>query len=146
MKSMLLALARLLLAPVSAVAQTEPPKNPNTVIFTCSADHAQHTGHELDIVDQVTAATIATLPLGNGPLNADGDFQASINVQPIIFGFYIGYARAIGDGRSSVRSTPSNAFERAPGSPNKPRFADRSMPEATFVLRFDEHGVSVVGP
>lgn len=90
-------------------------KNPRNVEFTC-ADHAQDTGHELDIINS-SGTVIQTLQLGDPPAGTDGIVRATINVQPIAFGVYTAKVRAVVGTSKSDDSLPSNQFERAPGSP-----------------------------
>lgn len=108
-----------LLVPASAFAQSTPTKNPTTVQFVVSTDHAQVTSYELDLVRASDDAVVQTLSLGKPTPDATSTAQVTINVQPIAFGTYYGVMRAVAGTAKSTNSAPSNQFERAPGAPSK---------------------------
>lgn len=98
--------------------QVPPVANPRAVTFQCP-DHAQDTGHEVDIRDS-TGAVIQTLQGGDPPADANGDVTIPINVQPITFGTYTIVVRAVAGSLKSADSVASDAWTRVPGAPAKP--------------------------
>ena len=113
-----IAAACVLVAGVAA-AQTPPVKNPSGLKFQCP-DHAQDTGHEVDIVHATTGAVVQTLTFGDPALDANGDVVLAINVQPVSFGSYRFVARATAGASKGKDSAPSDVWERTPGAPSKP--------------------------
>ena len=107
-------LGGLLLVTVPGYAQS-PPKNPNTVGFTCP-DHDRDDQHEIDIVREGDGVVVATL-LGGDPPLVNGEVILTLNVQPIAFGRYRFVARAVAGAVKSDNSTPTEVWERVPGSP-----------------------------
>lgn len=110
------------LSVAAPVAAQEIIRNPTAIYFQCSEDHALHTGHEVDLVDE-TGKVVQTISFGTAAPDANGEVMFRINVQPVAFGRYTGRVRAVaGTLRSDVSET-SNVWERAPGQPGKPRVA-----------------------
>jgi hypothetical protein len=96
-----------------------PVTNPRAVIFTCP-DHAQDTGHEIDIVN-AQGVVIQTLTAGDPAADTAGDVEIPINVQPVTFGSYTVRVRATFGAIKSLSSDPSAVWERSPGKPGTPR-------------------------
>ena len=107
-----------LLIPSLAAAQA-PVKNPSGVAFLCP-DHATDDGHEVDIIRESDGVVIQTLAVGDPPLNAQGEVEVAINVQPVAFGQYRFTVRAVAGTLKSVNSVLSDLWERVPGQPSKP--------------------------
>lgn len=114
-----LIVAALLALPAAAHAQSTTTKNPTTVQFVVSTDHATVTSYELDLVRASDNAVVQTLNLGKPSPDATNTAQVTINVQPIAFGTYYGVMRSVAGSLKSANSAPSNQFERAPGAPSK---------------------------
>lgn len=112
------------------LAQTA--NNPTAVEFQ-SPDHSDPavTGYELDLkactspttcTNVIQTITISkanvTLVTGTNPQV----YRATINVQPITFGSYVGVMRTVAGTIKSSDSAPSDTFNRVPGAPSKPAF------------------------
>ncbi len=108
-------IAELLLA--SALLQTAPVKNPTSVTVACP-DHAQDTGHEIDIVSD--GVVVQTIQGGDPAASTDGSVTFALNVQPIKFGGYTVVVRATAGTIKSPDSPASDVWERSPGAPGKP--------------------------
>jgi len=126
----LLALLCLIAIPRTLYGQTVT--NPSAVEFN-SPDHTSTdvTGYELDLkvctAPGVCGTVIQTITIpkssvtvvtGTSPVV----YHASINVQPITFGSYVGVMRTVAGTVKSADSVPSDPFNRAPGPPSKPTF------------------------
>ena len=97
--------------------------NPSRVQFELDVDHAQIVSYAVDLIDS-TGAVLATIDLGK-PAGVGGEeVTVSINVQPIAFGHYTGAFRSIATGVTSPDIPGDNEFDRAPGGPTRPRFAE----------------------
>lgn len=116
---MMTSAAAVLLVLWAAPAFAQTVKNPRAVIFTC-VDHAQDTGHEIDILDS-KGVVIQTIQGGDPAADANGDVTIAINVQPVTFGSYTIKVRAVAGALKSVDSAPSVVWERVPGQPGQPR-------------------------
>lgn len=92
-------------------------KNPSAVAFNCP-DHASDDQHELDIIRVSDGVVVQTLLGGDPPLNAAGEVEITVNVQPVSFGQYRFVARAVAGALKSNDSLPSAVWERAPGPPS----------------------------
>lgn len=92
-------------------------KNPRGLAFLCP-DHALDDQHEIDIVRESDGAVIQTLLGGDPPLNAQGEAEFTVNVQPVAFGQYRFVARAVAGLFESESSDPSALWERVPGKPS----------------------------
>ena len=92
-------------------------KNPSGLAFICP-DHATDTAHEIDIVRESDGVVVQTLLVGDPPLNAAGEVEFALNVQPIAFGAYRFTARAVASTFRSETSLPSVLWERVPGKPS----------------------------
>lgn len=99
------------------LAAQSAPKNPSGLAFICP-DHATDDGHEVDIVRESDGVVIQTLSIGDPVINAQGEVELSLNVQPIAFGSYRFVARAVAGTITSDNSLPSALWERAPGKPS----------------------------
>lgn len=104
---------------VLAVQNPTIVRNPTIVKFQCP-DHAQDSGHEIDIVNATTGAVVQTLSLGDPAPDAQGFIVFNVNVQPIAHGNYIVRARSISGAVKSPDSPDSDVWERSPGGPSKP--------------------------
>lgn len=102
-----------------AVLQTPPVVNPRAVVFTCP-DHAQDTGHEIDVVD-ASGTVIQTIQGGDPAEDAAGEVRVELNLQPVAFGSYTLRVRATAGTLKSPDSVPSDVWFRAPGQPGKPK-------------------------
>jgi len=91
------------------------PRNPRGVAFLCP-DHDKDDQHELVMIRRSDGEIVATLLLGDPPVNAAGVVEASINVQPYDFAVYEFRVNAKA---GAVASDYSEAWvwERAPGRP-----------------------------
>jgi hypothetical protein len=109
----------LFLAGLSGAQSVPDVKNPSGVTFEPSADHANVTNYELDIL-RPDGTVLQTLNIGK-PTPVNNVATAPVNVQPVAFG--TGYSmrlRAIGAGGVTSDYTVSvNKFDRAPGAPSK---------------------------
>lgn len=114
--------AMALVVGVLPVGAQEIIRNPNAIIFTCSEDHALHTAHEVDLVDE-GGKVVQTITFGTVAPDANGEVTFRVNVQPVAFGRYVGRVRAVAGTIKSDVSETSNLWERAPGQPGKPRVA-----------------------
>lgn len=112
-----LMIAAVLLFAGTASAQTV--KNPRLVTFTCP-DHAVDTGHEIDIID-AKGVVVQTIQGGDPALNATGEVEVVINVQPVAFGTYTMKVRAVAGALKSADSVATDPWERVPGAPGKPK-------------------------
>jgi hypothetical protein len=108
----------LLLLPVLASAQAV--KNPTKAIFAPGADAALVTGYELDILNGA-GVVVQTMTFPKQVSDANGEVTLTINVQPVTFGSYTCVVRNVYNAIKSVNSNPSDAWERAPGQPAKPK-------------------------
>lgn len=104
---------------LASAMQTALIRNPSGIAFTCP-DHALDSQHEVDVIDVATGQVISTILLGDPPLNAAGEVEAAISVQPIKFGQYRFQVRAVAGPVKSVSSDVSAVWERAPGKPGVP--------------------------
>lgn len=104
-----------LLVAVGAEAQV---KNPRAIAFTCP-DHATDTGHEVDVID-AKGVVIQTIQGGDPALNAAGEVEIPLNLQPVAFGAYMFRVRATAGAVKSPDSVASEVWERTPGQPGKP--------------------------
>jgi hypothetical protein len=113
----------MLFVAVAAEAQTAPVKNPRAVLFD-SPDHnlPELTGYEVDILSPA-GAVVQTISVAKAATTLVGtDVRVDINVQPVTFGTYTVVVRAVASGGvKSPNSLPSDAWERSPGPPGKPR-------------------------
>lgn len=104
---------------MTTVLQATVVQNPTLVTFLCP-DHAQDTGHEIDIVSTVDNKVVQTINGGDPAADSQGMVSIKLNVQPITFGTYITRVRAIFGSVKSVNSPDSDVWERSPGPPSKP--------------------------
>ena len=116
MKQLWFGLAVSFVLGISLYAQV-PVKNPSGLAFLCP-DHATDSGHEVDIIRESDGVVIQTLSVGDPPLNAQGEVEVAINVQPVAFGQYRFAARATAGALESDTSVPSALWERVPGRPS----------------------------
>jgi hypothetical protein len=115
--------------PPEASAQAAPVQNPGLVIFTPSPDHANITSYKLEIIRVSDGSVIQTLDVGKPapcvtacPTGvAVGEASAAINVQPIAFGDYTAQMRSVAGAVTGPASPASDPWQRAPGSPSKPK-------------------------
>ena len=125
---LLFAFAFLFLIAGNASAQAAPIQNPGLVVFTPSPDHAVITSYKVEIIN-AAGAVLQTLDIGKPapcvtacPTGvAVGEASAAINVQPITFGTYTVVMRSVAGGITGPPSPASDAWERAPGAPSKPK-------------------------
>lgn len=107
----------------AAVAQAQDkPKNPRTLEFTPSVDHAAATSYTLGYFLPGATSPVQTVDIGKPAPNAQNVCTVTINTQPLTFGIdYIGKLKTIiSAGVESEWSEPSNPFDRTPGQPGKP--------------------------
>lgn len=104
---------------LSVAAQTGPAKNPRGVAFICP-DHSLDDQHEIDIIRESDGAVIATLLAGDPALNATGEVEVFLNVQPYTFGQYRFGVRAVA-GLLKSETALSEVWERVPGKPSNIR-------------------------
>lgn len=134
----LFVLAVLVIAPALfphiAYGQTN---NPSSVEFE-SPDHnvAEVNGYELDIlvcsnpptctnqsfIQTIQIAKSNVTQIGTNPATNAPIYSASLNLQPIKFGSYVGVMRTVAGAVKSVNSDASSVFVRVPGPPSKPAF------------------------
>lgn len=91
--------------------------NPRGLAFTCP-DHDGDDQHEIDIVRESDGRVVQTLLSGDPPLNAAGEVEVVINVQPVAFGRYYFIVRAVAGTLRSDNSDPSQVWQRVPGRPS----------------------------
>ncbi len=110
----------LILMGLLTLMQSTPPmaKNPSEVSFVCP-DHAQDSGHEVDIIN-AGGVVIQTIQGGDPPADANGIVTIPLNLQPVAFGAYTIRVRATASLVKSTDSDASNIWERVPGAPSKP--------------------------
>lgn len=128
MRVLLAIVALLFLTAAPAWAQSAPIQNPSLIVFTPSPDHATISSYQVVILDAKDAA-VQTLDIGKpNPCSAScpagvavGEASAAINVQPVAFGRYTVVMKSVGGGITGPASPPSDVWERAPGSPSKPK-------------------------
>ena len=95
-------------------------KNPTTITFEPSPDHAMVESYELDLL-RADGTVLQTLNVGK-PSVVNGVASATINVQPVTFGVnYSARIRARAGSATSDYADSVNKFDRAPGSPSNPR-------------------------
>lgn len=95
-------------------------KNPTTVTFEASPDHALVESYELDLL-RSDGTVLQTLNVGKPPV-VNGVATATINVQPVTFGVnYSARIRARAGSAVSDYADSVNKFDRAPGAPSNPR-------------------------
>jgi len=111
-------LLSLFLAGASGAQPPADVRNPSSVTFEPSADHANITNYELDIL-RPDGTVLQTLNVGK-PTPVTNIITAPINVQPVAFG--TGYSvrvRAIAGTAPSDYANSLNKFDRVPGGPSK---------------------------
>jgi hypothetical protein len=127
MRVFVCALLLVLVSAVEARAQcVQPPpplRNPSGLCFT-SADHANVTAYEIDIVKTSDGAVLQTITVPKTSTTMVGtEVRVDVNVQPVAFGTYTFRARAVVNTVKSTDSVPSDQWDRAPGQPSKPKVA-----------------------
>jgi len=104
---------------LAVTIQATPPVNPTVIAFTCP-DHAEDSQHEVDVVTEA-GAVLSTILVGDPPVNAAGEVEVTLSIQPIKFGRYTFKVRAVGPGgEKSASSDASEVWVRGPGKPGKP--------------------------
>jgi len=121
------ALVLVLVSAVEVAAQcVQPPpplRNPSGLCFT-SADHANVTAYEIDIVKITDGTVLQTMIVQKSATTMVGtEVRVDVNVQPVAFGTYTFRARAVVATVKSIDSVPSDPWDRAPGQPSKPKVA-----------------------
>lgn len=106
-----------------AVTASAQVKNPTRAIFNPGPDNAQATGYELEFYNpQGVSIQKFAFPVQT-PDVTTGDVSVTFNVQPIKFDSYTARVRLVfPGGLVGPDSPPSDAWERSPGPPGKPRF------------------------
>lgn len=123
MKQLIAVLVGFALLGFAAVAAAqEKPKNPRTLEFTPSIDHAAATSYTVGYFLPGATDPVQSVSIGKPTPNAQNVCTATVNTQPLTFGldYTAKLKTVISAGVESEWSEPSNPFDRVPGPPGKP--------------------------